>query len=359
MESLRELPDPTPCLTEFVKLIQTSDKEEDSELILVLTRKVGKLTVRNKELQAELNELTLKYENAIKQPPECQSQLKVPIITITSDVHQQSQDHLIAEEVPCFIENHHEPSMYINMEGIRPTTNGCEDKSDTTAAAEIPDFAPLIITQIESTIEKQDFNTDNLVEQIKDLLNRIGLTVKDFSKEQNLSKAYLGNLIRNPEPWQTLSEAKKSHYRKMYKWYVENQHSVEENRILKPNMVSKKFQMKPAEVCGSLNTAEVARQLSEMLVTHNISPGHFAQRKLFITKGYYEQLVENPQPWETLSDVDRDIYRRFYKWTLAEPVEIIALKRHMHAYKARLQRNHNIRNFRTKSKTRRKKNSQA
>jgi hypothetical protein len=331
-------------------------KEDDTELIVVLTKKVSRLTARNKELQSELNTMMLRSEKKLANQSLLNSSRHEEEHEAASTIARSQTQH--ASDTSMVGNDSILNDISINLDEIRPTiglnTSATDQQPQTSRLATAPNYPPLIITQIS---QETDFNTFTLVDQVKGLLSRLGLTVKEFSKIQSLSKAYLGNLIRNPEPWATLSEAKKGHYRKMHAWFVQNEHNSDENKILKPNMVSRKFQMKPAEHRGSLNTGEVARQLLELLNSHDISQGHFAQRKLFITKAYFDRLVTDPPAWEQLSEADKDIFRRFYKWTLAEPVEIMGLKRHMALYKARLQRNHNIRSFRTTTKAKGKKRS--
>jgi transcriptional regulator with XRE-family HTH domain len=69
----------------------------------------------------------------------------------------------------------------------------------------------------------ESFSTGELAEKVRQLLKRLGLTITSLAKRLDMSRTNLGHLIKYPEPYGTMSEPKREHYRKLSAWYAQNE----------------------------------------------------------------------------------------------------------------------------------------
>jgi hypothetical protein len=79
----------------------------------------------------------------------------------------------------------------------------------------------------------------------------------------------------------------------------------------------------------SLNTAEVGRQLKQLLDTNNIDYYTFATNIIYSSKTVLNQLISKPKSWADLDLKEKNMYRRMHKWTRATSGEVEELKKSM------------------------------
>jgi hypothetical protein len=181
----------------------------------------------------------------------------------------------------------------------------------------------------EEPVADETLNTAAIAVNVRSLLDKIKLPVSFLSKKLNISQSGIFRLINEPRPWNNLNDAKKSNYRKLKAWLVDNQY----NKPIVGNLT--KLKHKPAiennKCLGPLDPAEVGRNIVQFLDSHGIGHGTFADRKLYISAACFYRLVcSNPMPrWQDLSKTDKDLYVRMHKWTQASDEQINKFKRYI------------------------------
>ncbi len=155
----------------------------------------------------------------------------------------------------------------------------------------------------------------------------------NISREQlgrtivGVSGSALGNMLRNPQPWDTMHESNKERYRKLHEWCNSFDKNTPENRKMindsKGNYFRKKFVPKYKD---ELDVEQIARDLVELLKKHGICIGFFAYRKLLITKKHFEKMLTNKLEWNKLPDHTKKIYEKMKYWTERSDEEFRAVK---------------------------------
>jgi hypothetical protein len=137
----------------------------------------------------------------------------------------------------------------------------------------------------------------------------------------------LGNMLRNPQPWDTMQEASRERYRKLHEWCHTFDKDKPENRRMilysKGSYFRKKFVPKYRH---GLDVVQIARDLTDRLKKNGVCVGYFAYRKLFITKKHLEKLLTNKLEWSKLPDHTKKIYEKMKYWTERSDEEFRALK---------------------------------
>jgi hypothetical protein len=154
-------------------------------------------------------------------------------------------------------------------------------------------------------------NTADLAFEVNNRLNYLGMSITSLSKILNISRAYMGNLINFPEPWQFLRNSKKNHYRALSAWLIQTKNSS--SCPVKSDKRMKRRQ--PRLPVRGLNTARVAKQVMKFVAKYEIPLAHLAKRKFLLTLPYFEQLMRRPRPWAKLLDSEKQLYYRMDKWT--------------------------------------------
>ena len=75
----------------------------------------------------------------------------------------------------------------------------------------------------------------------------------------------------------------------------------------------------------SLDTADVAQHIREILSAHNIGQRLFARHVLGLSQGTVSELLSKPKHWEKLTEKGRESYRRMHVWA-CDDRNIMALK---------------------------------
>ena len=70
--------------------------------------------------------------------------------------------------------------------------------------------------------------------------------------------------------------------------------------------------------CESINTAEIAAKVRDLLSAHNIGQRVFAKTVLGLSQGTVSELLSKPKHWEKLTEKGRDSYRKMYLWACNE-----------------------------------------
>lgn len=68
----------------------------------------------------------------------------------------------------------------------------------------------------------------------------------------------------------------------------------------------------------SLDTAEVAQRIREILSAHNIGQRLFARHVLGLSQGTVSELLSKPKHWDKLTEKGRESYRRMHLWAANE-----------------------------------------
>jgi hypothetical protein len=235
---------------------------------------------------------------------------------IQNEPLQQHAAHVV-------IESHHSHE-------ITQTANGLSyyNLGQQPVQVQLVQHPPPIVTHIDPRL---DFDTEQLVENVKSELKRRGLTIMHFSKKMKLSREYLGKLIGHPEEWHTLSKKKKNSYRKMHVWLAQNAEYVPvvERRTKKEEMAEARLN----RVSVTVDPNEVAKRIVPFLDANQINHYYFVNRKLNISKTYFDELVARPRAWSELNEGDRETYRRMHRWTMATAEDVHGLKQHIETYK--------------------------
>jgi hypothetical protein len=142
-----------------------------------------------------------------------------------------------------------------------------------------------------------------------------------------ISGSALGNMLRNPQPWDTMHETNRDRYRKLHEWCYSFDKNKPENRRMilesKGNFFRKKFVPKYTH---ELDVVRIGRDLVDLLKKHGICIGFFAYRKLLITKKHFEKLLINKIGWNKLPDHTKKIYEKMKYWTERSEQEFLAVK---------------------------------
>jgi hypothetical protein len=75
----------------------------------------------------------------------------------------------------------------------------------------------------------------------------------------------------------------------------------------------------------SLDTADVAQKIREILSTHNIGQRLFAKHVLGLSQGTVSELLSKPKHWDKLTEKGRESYRKMHAWSCDEN-NVLALK---------------------------------
>lgn len=75
----------------------------------------------------------------------------------------------------------------------------------------------------------------------------------------------------------------------------------------------------------SLDTADVAQRIREILSAHNIGQRLFARHVLGLSQGTVSELLSKPKHWDKLTEKGRESYRRMHVWA-SDDRNIMALK---------------------------------
>ena len=68
----------------------------------------------------------------------------------------------------------------------------------------------------------------------------------------------------------------------------------------------------------NLNTANISRNVRELLSAHNIGQRLFAKYVLGLSQGTVSELLSKPKPWDKLTEKGRDSYRKMHAWAQDE-----------------------------------------
>jgi hypothetical protein len=222
----------------------------------------------------------------------------------------------------------HSPQTVINL-----------TKSSTNNAAAVCSSSTFSLSDLDPDTE---FDTAKLAERVESLrimhkISRevLGRTILD------ISGVTLSYLLRSPDPWISLSEEKKTRYRKLYSWCCSLSQNPSHDLISSSGGGGGKPALPlPADTHAviknprrghrgdtELNTLEIGRDIRHLLSMYDIKFGFFANRRLFISKIYFSQLLSGQRGWDELSDDDKKLFRKIYMWTQATPDEFNHLKR--------------------------------
>ena len=75
----------------------------------------------------------------------------------------------------------------------------------------------------------------------------------------------------------------------------------------------------------SLDTADVAQHVREILSSNNIGQRLFARHVLGLSQGTVSELLSKPKHWDKLTEKGRDSYRRMHQW-IRDGGNVAALK---------------------------------
>jgi CUT domain len=75
----------------------------------------------------------------------------------------------------------------------------------------------------------------------------------------------------------------------------------------------------------SLDTADVAQHVREILSSNNIGQRLFARHVLGLSQGTVSELLSKPKHWDKLTEKGRESYRRMHQW-IHDGANVAALK---------------------------------
>jgi predicted DNA-binding protein (UPF0251 family) len=167
--------------------------------------------------------------------------------------------------------------------------------------------------------EVEEFDVDELVQNVRGLLTRNALSVKELAARLEIGCTILSDLIKYPEPWESLSEVLKSYYRSLNDWYEETKLTKKKRYVLKrinnscsSNEESEKSVIKE-EIQVILNPREVSDHVLALLDALNLTVKDLADR-LEIWRTSLVRLLNSPQSWELLSDHKKKQYINLNAW---------------------------------------------
>jgi hypothetical protein len=212
--------------------------------------------------------------------------------------------------------------------------------------------------------KNQDLNTSELVTRVD------ALRLKDRISREVLGRELLGvsgvtmrYILNSPDPWDKLRNERKNRYRKLHAWccFVESGGRICCPRDTKLAQIhgrlikNRDFRRCPMSAKGNMladssalminvDLKELARSLSSILEKYEISSGYFANRRLHISKIYYDELMQqlaSGQEWSAMRPDDQLVLTKAYAWTQASHEQLAELKcqcdTNVHTWKLRSQ----------------------
>jgi hypothetical protein len=207
-------------------------------------------------------------------------------------------------------------------------------------------LGPIQTASVTTTI----INTSQLANRVLATLGQLNISILQLARTQKISRTYMKHLLTHPAPWHTLSAEKMRQYSRMNEWLEEKEQLL----TIGWNSIDNNSKPKSLDVIEAdrpnLNTADVARQIVNLLEANGIGEGFFARKVLRITKAHFDELVVAPKQWVQLDEGDRDLFRRLYTWTRVSPVEIDDLRREYEARPVWSEKNKVMRRSRKKAR---------
>jgi hypothetical protein len=181
-----------------------------------------------------------------------------------------------------------------------------------------------------SRTKNAELDIYQLVENVRNLIDRLGLTHADLARRLHLSKQYTSRLLFKPQPWYALSEERRCQYHRILTFYTQN-----EKRTKPIKEKRRTYDRRALIKQSSLNTAQVSLDIVAFVEKHKIPVNLFAHYQLHIPVIFYEKLVNEPKQWEELHESEQDLYAQMHVWTKAKPVQIAELKRKLQSKQAK------------------------
>ncbi len=163
-------------------------------------------------------------------------------------------------------------------------------------------------------------NNQEIVERTERIRFRYNISREALGRSiLGISGLVLGRLLRCPEPWDTQSKEMQSRYRQLAEWCDSFDPSAAHNRALMSQQVTKANGRGPdpgtkARYMSPVNTVRVARELRKRLDKHSVCSGFFADRKLGITKKFFEKLMSSRVEWAHIPDHVKRLYVKMKAW---------------------------------------------
>jgi transposase len=164
----------------------------------------------------------------------------------------------------------------------------------------------------ELELTKIPMSNQDLVDRINRLLERRAMSVRKLAEQLNFKEVVcLSNLLKNPQPWETLIEAKRVNMKKLYTWYIENKGDEE-------NDGDESF-------FQELDTEKLTSNVRSIIERIGLSVKELSE-KLDMGRTSLSDIINYPKQWKTLSNVIKNYYRKLNDWYVKTMVDVASGK---------------------------------